>query len=941
MRAEVLVLVRTAERSVSRAPYVYAVPRALAGRLAPGQLVAVPFGARLAPGIVWALDDAEAVEADQATPHDGAPSEADAGTAPRRSIREVAAPLDPTPLLQPHQRALAEWLADRYNCTLAAAAQLMLPPGLLSNTRIVLRPADLTPSPSPSGEPDLTPNPSPMGRGESPDDDAGDAQVGGPPRDEGAVLGALRERGRLDERQVDATLGTQRARAALATLLATGAVTREPVVPEVWSGSRYEKRLRLVATDEALARWRETARATLNTLPQPGTATRARHGMRSRSQGERRAERLLRQLAVLDLLGRPVGQSQGSDAVSEWRLGEVQRLTRVTPAALAELEAAGLVAVEVVATRHDPLARRVIPRNRPLPLTSEQAAALAAILDGDAERTSPLAHPPPSPTGRGSPRTSPPTPLPVGEGREEEPGVVLLHGVTGSGKTEVYLQALAAILAAGRRGIVLVPEIALTPQAMVRFAGRFPGRVALLHSGLSDGERLDEWRRIRAGQVDVVVGSRSALFAPVERLGLIVVDEEHETAYKQEGRAPTYHARDVAVALGELTGARVVLGSATPSMEAYWAARQGAYRLVELMERAPAAGGAGRSPGLPPVTIVDLRVELRAGNTSILGRALQVALAETLAAGQQAVLFLNRRGTASSVICRECGYVALCGRCDVPMTYHASEAALICHYCGRHQPAPRVCPHCWGASIRYFGLGTERVEAAVRRLHPQARVLRWDRDTARTRQAHEDLLAAFAGRRADVLVGTQMIAKGLDLPGVTLVGVVSADVALYLPDFRASERAFQLLTQVAGRAGRGAVAGQVLIQTFNPDHFCIQAAARHDYHAFYAAEVSARARYGYPPFRQFVKFTYAHSDRYRAQVEAMALAERLERAIRTLGLEQTDLVGPAPAFMERLRGHYRWHLIARGPDLRALLHALAPEDLPRGWSVDVDPANTL
>jgi primosomal protein N' (replication factor Y) len=421
---------------------------------------------------------------------------------------------------------------------------------------------------------------------------------------------------------------------------------------------------------------------------------------------------------------------------------------------------------------------------------------------------------------------------------------------------------------------------------------------------------------------------------------LIVVDEEHEAAYKQDERPPTYHARDTALALGRLTGATVVLGSATPSVESRWHAGEGDYRLIELPARAP-SGADGAASELPGVRIVDLRAELRAGNTSILGRELRQALSETLAAGQQAILFLNRRGMASMVLCRECGYVARCRRCEVPLTYHASETALLCHYCGQRQAAPRTCPHCWSASIRYFGLGTERVEAAVKRMYPRARVVRWDRDTARTRKDHEDLLAAFAGRRADVLVGTQMIAKGLDLPGVTLVGVISADIALYLPDFRASERAFQLLTQVAGRAGRGASPGQVIVQTFNPDHFCIQAAARHDYDAFYQAELSGRARYAYPPYRQFVKFTFTHHDRHHAQLEATVLADRLYHLIAEYDLPASDVVGPAPAFMERLRGQYRWHLIARGPDLRPLLHALTADDLPRGWAVDVDPTSTL
>jgi primosomal protein N' (replication factor Y) (superfamily II helicase) len=872
MRARVVVLKGTRQGTAATATFTYAVPEALARRLAPGQLVSVPFGSRLAPGIVWAVVDVAGDEG--------------AGPEPR----EIAALLDAEPLLGPERRALAEWLSDRYACSLSAAVALALPPGLLQRTRVVLRPS----------QPDAVADASEA------TDDAGDPAadaVAAPPgraaRDEVAVLGALRARGQLDERALEHALGGPRARATVAALLATRAVARETVAPSAL-GARQEQRLRLVGRDDALAAWRAAARAELDALAPAGGARTPTH---AGPRDERRAERLLRQLAVLDVLGQP---PRGSTA-GNWKLGDVARLTRATPSALAELERAGLITRELAEVRHDPLAGHGIAPNVPLTLSAAQQAAVDAIL---------------------APRTA------------ETPGVVLLHGVTGSGKTEVYLRALAAHLAAGRRGLILVPEIALTPQAVARFAGRFPGRVALLHSGLSDAERLDEWRRIRAGRVDVVVGSRSALFAPLARLGLIVVDEEHEAAYKQEERPPTYHARDTALALGRLTGATVVLGSATPSVESRWHAGEGDYRLIELPSRAP-SGADGAASDLPGVQIVDLRAELRAGNSSILSQALQTALSETLAAGQQAILFLNRRGMASMVLCRECGYVARCRRCEVPLTYHASETALLCHYCGQRHPAPRTCPHCWSASIRYFGLGTERVEAAVKRMYPQARVVRWDRDTARTRKDHEDLLAAFAGRRADVLVGTQMIAKGLDLPGVTLVGVISADVALYLPDFRASERAFQLLTQVAGRAGRGESPGRVFVQTFNPDHFCIQAAAQHDYEAFYKAELSGRERYAYPPFRQFVKFTFTHHDRHHAQLEATVLADRLYRLIAEHDLPASDVVGPAPAFMERLRGQYRWHLIARGPDLRPLLHALTPDDLPRGWAVDVDPSSTL
>jgi primosomal protein N' (replication factor Y) len=879
MRAQVVVLKGARLGAAARSTFTYSVPAPLRRALAPGQLVSVPFGSRLAPGIVWDLAP------------DSATMKTDASPPPR----EIAALLDPEPLLAPPRRALAEWLADRYACSLAAAVALALPPGLLQRTRVVLRPV----------EPDATPV---AGDGAADDLTAPPADVAPAPptsgpgrsgRDEAAVLGALRARGQLDERTLEHALGSPRARAAVAALLATRAVARETVAPSALA-ARHEQQLRLVGDAEALDAWRAAARAKLDALAPPA---RAHQTTREATSDERRGERLLRQLAVLDLLGQqPRGAESGS-----WKLSEVTRLTRATPSALAELERAGLIARQTVEVRHDPLAGRAITPTIPLTLTATQSAAVDAIL---------------------APHTA------------ETPGVVLLHGVTGSGKTEVYLHALAAHLAAGRQGLILVPEIALTPQAMARFAGRFPGRVALLHSGLTDAERLDEWRRIRAGRVDVVVGSRSALFAPLARLGLIVVDEEHEAAYKQDERPPTYHARDTALALGRLTGATVVLGSATPSVESRWHAGEGDYRLVELPARAP-SGADGTASDLPGVQIVDLRAELRAGNTSILSQAVQRALGETLAAGQQAILFLNRRGMASMVLCRACGYVARCRRCEVPLTYHASETALLCHYCGQSQPAPRTCPHCWGASIRYFGLGTERVEAAVKRMFPRARVVRWDRDTARTRKDHEDLLAAFAGHRADVLVGTQMIAKGLDLPGVTFVGVISADVALYLPDFRASERAFQLLTQVAGRAGRGKAPGRVIVQTFNPDHFCIQAAARHDYEAFYQAELSGRERYAYPPFRQFVKFTFTHHDRHHAQLEATVLADRLYRLIAEHDLPASDVVGPAPAFMERLRWQYRWHLIARGLDLRPLLHALTPEDLPRGWAVDVDPSSTL
>jgi primosomal protein N' (replication factor Y) len=917
MRAEVL-LPSARQRGRASAPlYSYTVPPALAVSITPGQLVAVPFGERLVAGIVWALDAGEDVElaaeastdatvdADRDADGWSAPTEPRSRPArggPSGPLRPITAILLAAPVVLPAQRALAEWIAAHYAASLGSAARLMLPPGLLASARSVLRPV--------ATADDGTSSSTAIAR-----DDLG--------RDEAILLAMLRERGELTPDAIGEALGPARASAATRGLVAAGLARLETTIPAVYVETRRERRVRLAGTPEQREAWRATARQQLDQLPRPA----ARKGIAARTArppDERRAERLLRQLAALDVLERPApgDETPPSDDTpagmpapttsSAWRVEELHRLTRVTPAALAELVAAGLVALEERAVARDPLAGRAPARTAPLPLSPAQSAALASILDDD-----------------------------------RPGGVYLLHGITGSGKTEIYLQALAATLAAGRRAIVLVPEIALTPQAVARFAGRFPGRVALLHSGLTPAERLAEWRRLSSGAADIVVGSRSALFAPVERLGLIVVDEEHEAAYKEEQRAPTYHAREVAVQLGQLTGARVVLGSATPSVEAYWRAREGAYTLVELRERAPTVASSAtnaeaerRPPSLPPVTLIDLRAELRAGRTSILSEPLHAALTETLARGEQAILFLNRRGAASSVMCRECGYVVRCARCDVAMTYHAAERTMLCHYCGRHEPPPATCPVCWSASIRYFGLGTERVEMAVKRQFPAARVLRWDRDTARNREAHEQLLRAFAERRADVLVGTQMIAKGLDLPGVTLVGVVSADIALFLPDFRAAERAFQLLTQVAGRAGRGEAPGRVLVQTFNPEHFCIQAAARHDYASFVQAELIARERYGYPPLRRFVKLVYEHHDRYAAQTEATALAERIERLIAALPAPGADVVGPAPALLERLRGRYRWQLIVRAADPLPLLRALTPDDLPRDWSVDLDPMNT-
>lgn len=633
--------------------------------------------------------------------------------------------------------------------------------------------------------------------------------------------------------------------------------------------------------------------------------------------------------AVLDFL-----RAEGGPVDVSW----VYAQTGCTRQHLNVLYGRGAVVFDLEERWRDPLEGRVFLPTSPLPLTPDQQAAWEEIRAALS----------PAP---GDPQSAP---------CDLRPVTFLLHGVTGSGKTELYLRAVGEVLAQGKKAIVLVPEISLTPQTVARFAARFPGRVTVLHSQLREGERYDVWRRARAGLVDVVIGPRSALFAPLSPLGLIIVDEEHDPSYKQASR-PAFHAREAALHLARLTGSVIILGSATPSLESYLRAQRGEFRLLVLgrrilghrqrlsdlqalyrvpenryraLDEGPAEA---RYVDLPPVQVVDMRAELRAGNRSIFSMALQRSVDDALTRGQQVILFLNRRGTATHVFCRECGYVVRCPRCDVPMTYHAS-ARLVCHHCGRREQAPERCPRCDSARIRPFGLGTEGLEAAVRERWPQARVLRWDRDTARTAQAHWNILQAFSDGQADILVGTQMIAKGLDLPLVTVVGIISADTVLNLPDFRAAERTFQLLEQVAGRAGRGLMGGKVILQTYHPDHYAIAAVERHDYLGFLERELAFRREAGYPPYVRLARLLFRHTDPRRAQVAAQNLADELRGALRRAGLPTTDVIGPVPAFFARLRGYYRWQILLRHPDPAAFLRGFP---LPPGWLVDIDPVDVL
>ena len=567
--------------------------------------------------------------------------------------------------------------------------------------------------------------------------------------------------------------------------------------------------------------------------------------------------------------------------------------------------------------------------------------------------------------------TTPPVPTPdqdrvweeIKLAMQHKPAPFLLHGVTGSGKTEIYLRAADFALASGKQAIVLVPEIALTPQTVRRFASRFPDQVALLHSRLSDGERYDTWRRARDGQYKIVVGPRSALFTPFANPGIIILDEEHDHSYKQTPPVPPpyYHAREAAVELGQITGSTVILGSATPDIVTYHRAQGGWCKLVELPRRIMGhrrriEGQAARlqressyqqaegdpedalTIPLPPVQIVDLRQELRAGNRSIFSRALRSALDDTLSRGEQAILFLNRRGTATFIMCRDCGHVLNCPRCQMPLTYHRPGALLVCHYCGRKEEPKDTCPKCGSRRIKYFGLGTEEVQRLVELEWPAARTVRWDRDTTAGRDSHEALLASFINQQADILVGTQMIAKGLDLPLVTLVGVISADVALGLPDFSIGERTFQVLAQVAGRAGRGMLGGRVIVQTYQPEHYAIKAAAEHDYTTFYLEEIRFRTQHALPPFRRLARLVIADPVDERAERQAKQLASALRRHAREKALGATEVVGPLPPFFNRIDGRYRWQIIIRSPNPARLLTDF---QIPSSCVVDIDPVSTL
>ncbi|MFQ5944771.1 MAG: primosomal protein N' [Anaerolineae bacterium] len=789
-------------------------------------------------------------------------------------IRDIHEISDPEPVLLPWQIELARWMSQTYLAPLIDCLLVMLPPGIDRKARTYV---EVEEGAAPTGLDDR----------------------------ERAVFAFLESRGpsRLDLLPRRMRMDDARERAL--ELVAQGLLVKRSRLERPRVRPRVVRTARAVAGEE------------VGNLEALG-----------------RAPRQKEVLAFLRGKRKPIPVS------------EVYRAAGGSLATLRRLEEKGLVEIAEREVWRDPLEGREFVSREPPVLTPDQDRAWTAVQEG-------LRAP----------------------GSE----VFLLHGVTGSGKTEIYLRALAETVDGGGQAIVLVPEIALTPQTVRRFAARFGRRLSVVHSQLSLGERYDAWRRIRRGDVDLAIGSRSAIFSPFPRLRLIVVDEEHERTYKQQ-RSPRYHAREVGGQLAELLGATVILGSATPDLESYHRARQGSYQLLTLpqrimghrleLERQRAIvvdrrphkrirdWGEGYGEAiymeLPQVEVVDLRQELKAGNRGIFSRALMSALREVLQEEEQAILFLNRRGSATFVMCRDCGHVVLCPRCSIPLTYHlvsdglrpglssadsdSSQGQLVCHHCNSRYPVPRRCPRCGSHRIRHFGIGTQLVEREVERLFPGTQVVRWDRDTTGPKGSHEAILDAFLEGQAQVMVGTQMIAKGLDLPLVTLVGVVTADTALHLPDFRAGERTFQLLTQVAGRAGRSILGGRVIIQTYTPRHYAVEAASRHDYEAFFEQEISFRREQGYPPLRRLVRLIHLSRSLSRAEEAARTMRSALDDRIARLDLSEVEVVGPAPAFYSRLRGRHRWHLLVKARDPHALLEGLP---FGPGWRVDVDPVTVL
>jgi primosomal protein N' (replication factor Y) len=848
----------------------------------PGEVVHVPWGRRRLQGVVV----------------DG-PIDMPGYAGETRPLEQA---VEDAPVIPAHRRELAAWIADYYFAPQWESYALMLPPGAgeRPRTAIVRGPGETPDALSERQQAILD-----LLSDEPADLDQLRDATGR--RGFDPALQALVRRGLAERRY---TLDRPRGRPRVAEVLRLAVEPQVALVSvDAMTGRRSSRRARAISAlldaDEALpfAAVAKIARGApaVETLISDGLLTREGGDHVRLIVDEERARdevRLLvrtrEQTAAAALLERLVATPEHELPVA----GLARDFGTEARKAVNALEALAVVRIEEVLDRRDPLRDLQLVQREAAQLVREQqtaADAIASAID-----------------------------------RADGAGM-LLQGVTGSGKTEVYLAALDHAVAQGKRAIVLVPEIALTPQTVRRFSERFPGRVGVLHSGLSLGEAYDEWHAIEGGAYDVVVGSRSAIFAPQPDLGLIVIDEAHEWTYKQQDPAPRYDSRTVAMQISAVSGAVTVFGSATPDAERWYAGAEGDLELLELPSRLRVVAqpdGAQQvwaQAELPEVEVIDVR-----GATSLFSDELIEALAETLDRDEQAILFLNRRGYAGFMLCAN-GHSPACGSCDVSLTLHDPPGRLVCHQCNRSRPRPRECREC-GATLRQSRAGTQRVVSEVLRHFPAARVERWDRDTARRLEHHEEILGRFTRQEADVLVGTQMVAKGLDLPLVTFVGVVLADHGLREGDFRSRERTFQLLEQVGGRAGRAERDGRVIIQTLAPDDPAIEFAAAHDVEGFYEQELSWRALHGYPPFGKLVRLLFAHERGGYAAEEAT----RVHKELSTIasGLPDVEVMGPSRPQIARVRGRHRWSLLLRGTEPTELLRQI---ELPPGWAVDVDP----
>ncbi len=801
-------------------------------------------------------------------------------------IRPITARTVDGPFISEHLLRVAHWVAGHYRTSLFTACSLMLPPGASSRLRTWLT-SDKAPGSTSGG--------------------AGGQKIAISPREQQAI-DHVRKNGRIHKSRVSRSLGLG-GTAIVDRLIRRGVLLAESEWEKPRVSAVFTKKIELTAPPDDVERLIEIHSA------KPARPTKT---TKSRPREYRRVELLKWFQSGHTAASKKTLNEQFGTAAVKWAFGE------------------NLLTTRKIRRDRDPLADYFFQQEFAHSPTEQQKVAIGLIVDQIQAARPPGDLNTPGDLDR------------LGEPSERK---FLLHGVTGSGKTEVYLQAIEACLAVGKRAIYLVPEIALTPQTLQRIAARFPGQVAVLHSGLTVGQRYDQWWRVRNGDFPIVLGSRGAIFAPVKDIGLIVIDEEHEWTYKQGDKAPRYHARAAAERISIETGATLVLGSATPDIASYRAAKSGRYRLLELPERVGRETAVGSKPTMPDVQIVDMRAERADGHFEMLSRTLIDSMRDALADGGQVILFINRRGTASFVQCVECGNVRQCRRCDTALTFHrdvaqenpnikrrrtspSQKGMLVCHYCNYTVGAGRACPTCDGKQMHRSSPGTQMVARTVGEYFPGIEVIRWDSDSARTVTDHQRIMDEFVSGSAKVLVGTQMVAKGLDIPSVTLVGVISAETGLAVPNFRAAERAFQVLAQVVGRTGRGAWGGHAVIQAFNPDHYAIQAAADHDYTLFYETEIRLRASQANPPFTSMVRLTHAAGDAVVARAEAERLADELSAARENHGETSTLVIGPTPAYPLKVRNQYRWHILLKGSDPARLLDIVPAGPL---WSIDVDP----